>query len=271
VTTIPNLSPGSGGSITPGSGDFYDAGSVISVQASPAAGSCFSGFTGDLTGITNPHNLTVDGPKTVTAGFVVSVTYYIDNDKDGYGSTSTAMLCSSSAPVGYSTNNTDCNDENTAINPGTIWYKDVDNDLYSDGTTKTQCERPANYKLASELTAISGDCDDANGAIKPTTIWYKDVDNDLYSDGSTKTQCARPTNYKLASELTATSGDCNDADAAVNPGTVRQRMGFPTWRYSNDLPDSFSPPPAGCGIWHMRSTSLSSSQRRLSACGTQLV
>jgi len=41
------------------------------------------------------------------------------------------------------------------------WYKDSDNDEYSDGTTKTSATRPGNdYYLASELRAISGDCND---------------------------------------------------------------------------------------------------------------
>jgi hypothetical protein len=35
-----------------------------------------------------------------------------------YGSTTTAMLCSSTAPVGYSTNNTDCDDAHATVYPG---------------------------------------------------------------------------------------------------------------------------------------------------------
>ncbi|HYJ63819.1 MAG TPA: MopE-related protein, partial [Parafilimonas sp.] len=107
-----------------------------------------------------------------------------------------------------------------AINPATVWYKDADDDGYSDGTTQTQCERPSGYKLATELTATSRDCDDDNVAINPATVWYKDADDDGYSDGTTQTQCERPSGYKLATELIATSGDCNDGNAAINPGAV---------------------------------------------------
>lgn len=47
-----------------------------------------------------------------------------------------------------------------------IWYKDKDNDGYSDGTQNTtSCTRPAGYKIVSELTATSGDCNDMNPAI----------------------------------------------------------------------------------------------------------
>ena len=59
-----------------------------------------------------------------------------------------------------------CSDPN--INPATIWYKDTDNDGYSDNTTLTQCERPSGYKLASELTSTSGDCNDDAPTINPS-------------------------------------------------------------------------------------------------------
>ncbi|MCB9317039.1 MAG: hypothetical protein H6569_12945, partial [Lewinellaceae bacterium] len=117
----------------------------------------------------------------------------------------------------------DCNDNNAAINPNTVWYKDFDNDGYSDGASVTQCLQPTGYKLASQLFATSGDCDDNNIALNPATIWYKDTDNDGYSNGMTQTQCAQPAGYKLASQLTATSGDCNDNNAAINPNTVWYR------------------------------------------------
>ncbi|MFD0991063.1 T9SS type A sorting domain-containing protein, partial [Mariniflexile jejuense] len=44
--------------------------------------------------------------------------YYVDADGDGYGSTTSAMLCDTTAPSGYSINNTDCDDSNFNINPG---------------------------------------------------------------------------------------------------------------------------------------------------------
>ena len=113
----------------------------------------------------------------------------------------------------------DCNDADAALNPATKWYKDADNDGYSDGTILTQCLQPSNYKLATSLTALSGDCNDADPALNPATKWYKDADNDGYSDGTTKTQCLQPPSYKLATSLIAISGDCNDADPALNPAT----------------------------------------------------
>ena len=160
-------------------------------------------------------------PTAVTLEVVncISQTYYADTDGDGFGDAG-ASRQACEQPSGYVSNNTDCNDNNAAINPNTLWYKDADNDGYSDGTKLTQCLQPSGYKLAVNLTAISGDCNDALASINPTTIWYKDADNDGYSDGTKLTQCLQPSGYKLAVNLTAISGDCNDALAAVNPGAT---------------------------------------------------
>lgn len=76
----------------------------------------------------------------------------IDNDNDGY-------------PVGE-----DCNDNDPLEHPNQTWYKDADGDGYSSGNIIVQCLRPANYKVASELTSTSGDCDDSNAAVHPGAI-----------------------------------------------------------------------------------------------------
>src|SRR5205085_3103694 len=46
--------------------------------------------------------------------------YYKDADNDGYGGTVSEMLCVISAPTGYTTTSTDCNDNNNLITPATI-------------------------------------------------------------------------------------------------------------------------------------------------------
>ena len=57
----------------------------------------------------------------------------------------------------------DCNDNDATQFPGQTWYKDEDNDSYSDGTVKIQCSPPAGYKAAVNLTGTSGDCQDGTG------------------------------------------------------------------------------------------------------------
>jgi hypothetical protein len=60
-------------------------------------------------------------------------------------------------------------------------YKDVDGDLYSDGTNEspvTACS--TDYYIAADLTAISGDCNDNNVNVNPgeTEICDNGIDDD---------------------------------------------------------------------------------------------
>ena len=155
----------------------------------------------------------------------------------------------------FTINNNDCDEAvydfavtGTGFGEGIFtWYKDADNDGYSDGTSLVQVSQPAGYKLSSELLAVSGDCNDGTAAVHPgateicdgldndcngigdeglNVTWYKDADNDGYSDGSTLVQCSKPVGYKLAINLLATSGDCNDANANINPGATEQCDGI---------------------------------------------
>ena len=98
-----------------------------------------------------------------------SAELYIDKDGDGYDNGKATVCYGKDMPAGYiqTSKGVDCNDNDANINPATIWYKDADNDGYSDGTTKTQCDQPAGYKLQSALTATTGDCKDDNANIHP--------------------------------------------------------------------------------------------------------
>jgi uncharacterized repeat protein (TIGR02543 family) len=53
-------------------GGVYANGSVITLTALPDSGWQFDGWGGDLSGSTNPINLTMDGTKTITASFTAS-------------------------------------------------------------------------------------------------------------------------------------------------------------------------------------------------------
>jgi uncharacterized repeat protein (TIGR02543 family) len=55
-------------SINP-SGGIYDAGTTVTITANPDAGWQFAGWSGDLSGNTNPATITMDSDKTVTATF----------------------------------------------------------------------------------------------------------------------------------------------------------------------------------------------------------
>ncbi len=106
---------------------------------------------------------------------------------------------------------------------GSTWYKDWDNDGYSDGVTHQGCVQPTGYKLLADLIAppvgSNIDCNDFDEDEFPGQVWYKDWDGDGYSDGTSQVACMRPVNYKHAGELQIGT-DCNDTNSTINPGAT---------------------------------------------------
>ncbi len=192
----------------------------------------------------------------------VQTTLYKDTDNDGY-SDGTSLLYCYWPPTGYKLPyqlidiKGDCNDGNAAINPGATeicdgvdndcdgsiddgvlitWYKDADNDGFSDGASLTQCAQPTGYKLAANLTAISSDCKDDDATIHPNATemcdgkdndcdnltdegcsdiitWYRDRDKDGFgTDVYTVISATKPSGY------VAVGGDCRDGDKNTYPG-----------------------------------------------------
>ncbi|WP_262494176.1 MopE-related protein, partial [Flavobacterium caeni] len=73
--------------------------------------------------------------SAVTFTINENVTYYADNDGDGYGNTAvTVVSCAGEAPAGYAALSGDCNDEVAAINPGAaeVPFNGVDDDCDGD-------------------------------------------------------------------------------------------------------------------------------------------
>ncbi len=162
-------------------------------------------------------------------------TFYEDADNDGFGNASSSTQACS-APSGYVSDNTDCNDNDANEFPNQTWHKDADGDGYGDGTSQSNCARIANHYLAEELTATSGDCNDGNASINPGAVevcdgidnncnaqtdegvmntYYLDADNDNYGDASNSTQaCSVPNGYVVDAT------DCNDNNADEYPGQI---------------------------------------------------
>ena len=181
----------------------------------------------------------------------VGTTWYADTDGDGYGdSGSTSVACS--APSGYVSSSTDCNDRNSGVNPGaneycdgvdndcdgstdesgaldeTTWYRDSDGDTYGNAArTRDACDQPSGY------VADDTDCDDADVAVNPAaseicdsldndcdgsvdesggTTWYRDADSDAYGS-ATSTRVACTRPVGYVSN----GSDCNDFDSSVSP------------------------------------------------------
>jgi len=122
------------------------------------------------------------------------------------------------------------------------WYKDLDQDRYSDGgLTRSRLKPDGYYYKSSELISIGGDCNDTNSNIHPgaaeicgdgidqdcngmdlscPSTWYKDSDGDGYSNSLEKVQVSQPEGYYLAKDLISIMGDCNDINSNIHPGAA---------------------------------------------------
>ncbi|MDY7033142.1 MAG: PKD domain-containing protein, partial [Thermodesulfobacteriota bacterium] len=113
----------------------------------------------------------------------VTTTFYQDADGDGFGNPEIAEEACE-APEGYVTDNTDCDDTRSDVNPGATEVCDgVDNncdDLIDEGVTST---------------------------------FYQDADGDGFGNPDVTTQaCEAPEGY------VTDNTDCDDDNPAVNPG-----------------------------------------------------
>ncbi|RJQ15337.1 MAG: hypothetical protein C4560_10850 [Nitrospiraceae bacterium] len=179
--------------------------------------------------------------------------YYLDHDGDGYGNPFvTTSVCL--PPVGYVTDNTDCDDENASANPGAAevcdlvdndcngqidegfalytYYRDLDEDAYGNPSDLLQrCTQPPGY------AANDADCDDSNASINPAAVelcdfvdnncdgqidegftwntYYRDYDRDGHGTYVMPIlACTMPDGYS------ANNADCNDSNAAIHTGAA---------------------------------------------------
>jgi len=152
-----------------------------------------SGYVSDNTdcndqlGMTNPGASEVcDGADNNCDNAIdegVTSTWYLDSDGDGYGGTSTTTQACS-APQGYVSSSSDCDDSDYDSNPGASEVCDgADND----------CDTTVDEGVGS--------------------TWYLDSDGDGYGSASNPTQaCSAPQGY------VSSSSDCDDSDYDSNPG-----------------------------------------------------
>lgn len=157
--------------------------------------------------------------STVTGTGLANVTYYADSDNDNYGDPTDLQVSCTGAPIGYVTNDDDCDDNNDAINP--------DADEICDG--------------------IDNDCDgfidDADSLVVGAPLWYADADDDNYGNPlSALNACNAPLGY------VANDDDCDDNNGAVNPDATEICDGL-----DNDcdgLTDGDDPSVIGLATWY---------------------
>ena len=107
--------------------------------------------------------------STIEVEVEIPITYYRDNDEDGFGNPNEmTKVCSGTPPSGYVNNSNDCNDNDIEINPATVWIRDNDQDGYYNSSS-VRCTSPGTgYIIIS--SQLAGDCNDNDPAITPAAV-----------------------------------------------------------------------------------------------------
>ncbi len=158
-----------------------------------------------------------------------AATWYLDGDGDGYGLDDvTTQACE--APTGYAALSGDCDDADTAFNPGateddcadpndyncdgSVGYADADGDGWAACEDCDDNNSAAAPDVAEVCDGADNDCDgvaDEDDATDAAT-WNIDYDGDGYGVTDYQTlACDQPSGY------VADATDCDDTDASVSP------------------------------------------------------
>lgn len=173
---------------------FGQAGSTPQNSCSPISGWVTnSGDCNDANPAIKPMATEVcngldDNCNTTADEGLTFLTYYRDQDSDGFGARLSAGQSRCAPLAGFVTNDTDCNDAAPAIRPG-----------------------------ATEVCNLTDDdCDGLTDELLPTQNWWADADLDGYGQATGQAQVSCGT---VAGRVT-NNLDCNDGSAAIRPGVV---------------------------------------------------
>ncbi len=171
-------------------------------------------------------------------GVCVQHTYYRDADGDGYGDPNdTVASTDPAAPAGYASDNTDCDDANSAVHPGAAeacdgidnncsgaidegcqgqtytYYRDSDHDGYGDPVNSIQVTDPA---PPAGYVSDNTDCADTSSTVHPGAQEVCDqVDNNCDNAIDEGGVCVQHTYYRDADG--DGYGDPNDTEASTDP------------------------------------------------------
>ena len=199
------------------------------------------------------NNIDDDCDNLVDEGYNL-INYFIDLDSDGFGSAN-GLIYSCLQPMGYVSNDTDCNDDEFLVNAnaqeicndldencngqaddGLVfinYYVDFDLDGFgSSDTIQNACSQPSGFVSnnldcndisfcvnAAAIEICNGLDDDCNGAVDNGIVFatfYADADGDSYGDPATGQDfCLIPTELFVAN-----GDDCNDTNATINPAAT---------------------------------------------------
>lgn len=155
-------------------------------NVSPSATEICNGIDDDCDGLLDQSDPNVSNLPT----------WFADLDNDGYGNPFNSIQACQQ-PANFVSDNTDCDDGNSLINPG----------------------------ITETCNGIDDNCngliDQADPSVDGGSIWFLDNDGDGYGDRNNSIlDCSSPAGY-VANDL-----DCNDANPLVNPAAIESCNGM---------------------------------------------
>ncbi len=161
-------------------------------------------------------------------------TYFFDADDDTFGTPdSTIAICDPTAPSGFVTDNTDCDDTDNSLHLPVTYFADNDGDLFGDATVTILI---CSWVLPDGYVNNYLDCNDEEILINPVTnevcnnvddncnleideglplqTLYIDSDGDGFGDAATDSL----TCMLSLPGYVINDADCNDGDPLIYPG-----------------------------------------------------
>jgi hypothetical protein len=214
---------------------WLTAGDSISTLSGSGSSLTLNDITGNGTVYVKAKNTVTGCQATMNGSASISVetgtTWYQDSDGDGFGALlSTSLACTQ--PMGFVTNSTDCDDNNSNVNPSKTEICGNGIDDNCDGQTDENCALYTFYQdsdldgfgnLSSFLSSNnptvpngyvtnSTDCDDNNAAINSPLTFFVDADLDGFGSSTTALLCTTtaPAGYST------NNTDCDDNNSTIN-------------------------------------------------------